>query len=941
MTAGIEDYVYAFEDAWQSGTQPEIEDHLAVESEQHEEVLSELAHIDFEYRLKAGENIRVESYLQRFPELNAPETLLSLAQLEFTIRRRCGDSVSLDEFVERFPQHRDSLTTELSGTGVEAVASTVRSLHCPHCHERLPTSSTSAAAETVCSACGSAIDLRHAVGATELPNLGRFQLLHPVGQGAFGRVYKALDTQLDRIVAAKIPRSGGLASEEDEERFIREARSVAQLNHPGIVALHEVGRADGVPFLVTDFVDGSTLADVLTSQTFSFREAAIIVLDIAEALQHAHSRGVVHRDLKPSNVMLTPVVLNSSDGSDDGSTVSGLQRSVKTHLMDFGLARRDQADVTMTIEGQILGTPAYMSPEQARGEQALVDERTDIYSLGAILYELLTTERPFRGSSRMLIQQVIHDPPPSPRTLNGNISRDLETITLRCLEKSPSARYQTAAELSEDLRRWLNHQPILARPVSKLERAVRWCSRNSTIATLSGALLLSLVGGLALVTWKWLDAEHQRELTEIKRVEAERVSGAANRVQQLYNGVLEQVQIRTSDGDDIELKELLADASAQLDRESIGDGIVKGYALVNFGYTYWFLNMLDEAEQHMREGVALHRDELGREDVTTVRSEIALAEVLRWRQQWAEAQELLEHAITFHTTVSGPDANVTLSTRNILSELHRDKGDTQTALELQRDLYQDYLRWKQTEHSGRLTSANNLGALYVATGNNEAAAELFKEVLAGRLKSLGEWNELTATAYNNLGVVSRRLGDLARAEELYRKALEIDVRVLGADHPGTLYDMHNLANVLSDVGKYAEAIDMFEDVVNKRRASLGSDDPNVAASRLGLMLALQRDGQFAAAESHARDALRIVNLVYPDHHYKIREAEGSLGELLIEWKRFPEAEAILLESVRMLQSSDEVPVMRVESGIRRLIKLYEQWNRPQELRRWQEQLAEY
>ncbi len=319
MTTEVDQYVYAFEDAWQCGVQPQITDHLPTDSEERDDVLTELVHIDVEYRLKAGEHIRVESYLEQFPQLRAPAMLLSLAKLEYTMRRRGGGSMLIEEYAKRFPQLEIELKETLTESQAEANLTTIQSLHCPHCHELLPELTPSASAsdgETVCSACGSAIDLRRTLDQSELPNLGRFQLLEPVGQGAFGKVYKALDTQLDRIVAAKIPRGGRLASNEDEERFIREARSVAQLNHPGIVAMHEVGRADGVPFLVTDFVDGVTLADALTSQSFSFREAAIMMLDIADALQHAHSRGVVHRDLKPSNVMLTESALDSQDGSD-------------------------------------------------------------------------------------------------------------------------------------------------------------------------------------------------------------------------------------------------------------------------------------------------------------------------------------------------------------------------------------------------------------------------------------------------------------------------------------------------------------------------------------------------------------------------------------------------------------------------------------------------
>ncbi len=393
-------------------------------------------------------------------------------------------------------------------------------LNCPHCHNPIELVADSVDEDVLCPSCGSAVHLDAGPMLTwdkkKLPALGQFQLIEAVGRGAFGTVYKAFDQQLQRTVAVKIPRSGVLETDEEEDRFVREARNVAQLRHPGIVAIHSVGRSDAFPYLVSEFVEGVTLSEYLTAKRFSIKESARLIREICIALQHAHSQGVVHRDLKPSNIMLTP----------DG----------QPRIMDFGVAKRNAGEITMTIDGQILGTPAYMSPEQAGGLSHQADAQSDIYSVGVILFQLLTGELPFRGDVQMLLYQVQYEEPPSPRKLNHQVPRDLETICLKCMAKEPKRRYASAGDLADDVERYLDGIPILARPVTRIEHAWRWCRRNSVIAGLSttAALLLTLtaiISTLAYHETSRLAAKEQASKEAAQRLaeKNEQLAEAANK----------------------------------------------------------------------------------------------------------------------------------------------------------------------------------------------------------------------------------------------------------------------------------------------------------------------------------------------------------------------------------------------------------------------------
>lgn len=307
-------------------------------------------------------------------------------------------------------------------------------------------------------------------------SFGSYQLIEIIGEGGMGVVYKARQRTLDRIVALKMMRSGSLASESEVKRFRSEAQAVARLQHPNVVAIHEVGEQDGQFFFSMDYIEGKNLAEVIRRTPLSPERAARYVKTIAEATHYAHERGILHRDLKPANVLI--------DASD------------QPRITDFGLAKHIETDSDLTVSGAVMGTPSYMPPEQAAGRRKEIGLASDVYSLGAILYDLLTGRPPFRADTPVdTLRQVLDTEPAPPRLLNAKVPRDLETICLKCLAKEPGQRYSSAQELADDLGRFLRREPIQARPVGRLGRLGRWCRRNPVIAGFSGAtgsLLLML-----------------------------------------------------------------------------------------------------------------------------------------------------------------------------------------------------------------------------------------------------------------------------------------------------------------------------------------------------------------------------------------------------------------------------------------------------------------
>jgi|GEM_PF-569431 serine/threonine protein kinase/WD40 repeat protein len=482
-----------------------------------------------------GEQITVEELLQEFPQLASDhDSILELLYAEYCLRLDRNEPTEPDEYFDRFPQLADRLRVifQMHQAMDDATASptSVWNLDDTQRIQLALRQNKDGGDDTPTFAAGitSFLPLQAAMTL----ELDDYELTDVIGHGGMGIVYKAKQTSANRMVAVKMIRSAQLASKDELRRFQREIEAAAGLDHPNIVPIYQVGEANGQPYFSMALVNGPTLASRASVSPLETDEAVSIVRDASNAIHYAHEKGIIHRDLKPANLMLT--------------------HKGELKITDFGLAKHVDREEDHTATGSVLGTPSYMAPEQASGENNRIGAATDVYSLGAILYFLLTGRPPFQSANVIdTILQVLNDEPVSVRQLNPTIPRDLETVVLKCLHKDPAKRYDTAEQLSQELDRVLNHVPVLARPVSTTERAWRWCRRNRTTATLittSTVLLLALLVISAIDYSRQIDLKNQANQSRITaevneaRVTGEKERADSNAIQARANSKLAQQQ---------------------------------------------------------------------------------------------------------------------------------------------------------------------------------------------------------------------------------------------------------------------------------------------------------------------------------------------------------------------------------------------------------------
>ncbi len=750
--------------------------------------------------------------------------------------------------------------------------------------------------------------------------IGPYRLTSVLGQGGMGVVYRAEQTEpIHREVALKLVRPG-MDSARVITRFESERQALALIDHPGIARVFEAGSADdGRPYFVMELVHGEPITDFCVRERPALAVRLRLFLQVCEAVQHAHQRGIIHRDLKPSNVLLT------HQGAD-----------LVPKIIDFGIAKAtDQAAAAMfpgTLDGQILGTPEYMSPEQAGIIDAGVDTRTDVYALGVMLYELVSGHRPYELPKRtaLELERALRTPPRPPSQIDpaatGGFLRhrahDIDAVALMAIERQPDDRYASVEQLADDVRRVTELRPVRARTQTWTYRSRRFVGRNvAAVATAALVVLMLVASGVAIVRQRNLaiasEARAVRE-ADTARTEAAKASEVARFLTELFR----ESDPARARGASVTARELLERGAERVSTELGSQDGVRATLMDTIGVVYRLLGLLDEAEALTTEALEIRRRTYGDEhaDVATsldnlgqiarerttfdiaeqyhrrslamrerllepghpdvVQSQHNLALALKERGRYDDAETLGRDALASRRARLGPGHPDVLSTASLLADVEFARGRPTEAERLHRDVLEARRRVLLPGHPVLAASISKVADVLAQSGRVAEAEPLFREALALRRKAYDAGHSEVAAGINDLASALHDLGRLTEAEPLYREALAIDRRARGNQHMDVAIDLNNLGSLLEDRGELEQARRLFEESLAIRVALLGEQHPSVATVRNNLgRLAFTR-GDLAAAERALRRALAIREEFDTGSHPRQATSLTWLGRVL-------------------------------------------------------------
>jgi tetratricopeptide (TPR) repeat protein len=739
-------------------------------------------------------------------------------------------------------------------------------------------------------------------------------------RGGMGRILSARDRRLGRAVALKELQ---VTAATEAARFVREALVTARLQHPAIVPIYEAGRwPDGVPFYAMKMVSGRSLDALIRAAGGLPERLALLphLLAVAEAVAYAHSQRVIHRDLKPANVLVGAF----------GETI----------LVDWGLAKDlsqpssavEAHDATRpraaggreeTVVGSVLGTPAYMPPEQARGLP--VDERADVYALGAMLYYLLVGVPPHAGTTVQDVLAAAATQPPEPvEAREPAAPGDLVAVVTKAMDPDPAGRYATAGALAADLRRFQTGKLVSAYHYSPGELLRRWVRQHRA------ALAVAAVSGLALavaIVVGFVAVERQARIAEAERDRARLEAAKATQVNAFLREMLASADPRT-EGRQVTVASLLDRASARLDEELASQPEVKASLHLTLGQTYEGLGLLEPAERHVRAALAERRALLGPDDADVARAQQAVALVLLEKGDLTATEALYRESLATFERAGEADTEDAFSARSDLATTLENLGRLDEAEAVHREVIARTRRVQGNDSASLAASLNNLGVVLGQRGDWGAAEPLHRESLDIIRRAKGPRSPETAAAMTSLANAVESRGELDAAEALYREALGIRREALGNEHPDTARALYALAGLLRARGEPAQSEALCREALALRGRVLPDTHPMVAALLQVLGLSFVDQAHARQAEPLLRESLELRRRALPPGHWLLASSESALGACLTALRRFAEAETLLLRAHEALVASVGASHERTLEARKRLVRLYEAWGRP-------------
>jgi len=724
--------------------------------------------------------------------------------------------------------------------------------------------------------------------------IGSYRLLQKLGVGGMGEVYEAEQIKpLKRRVALKIIK-WGMDTKQVVARFESERQALALMNHPNIAKVFDAGATEkGRLYFVMEYVKGVPINEYCDKYKLSTPERLYLFIQACEGIQHAHQKGIIHRDIKASNVLVTI--------QDDKSVPK---------IIDFGVAKATAQRLTertvFTEMGQLIGTPEYMSPEQAEMTGLDIDTRTDVYSLGVLLYELLVGVLPFEpdelrsGGFDEIRRKVREEEPPKPSTrlttpgfdtknatrnrrtdlptLTRQLKGELDWIIMKAMAKDRTQRYASVSELAADIERYLRHEPVVAGPPSAMYRMKKYIRRHRTAVAAAALVVVVMVIGITGTT-----------VGLLKAVKAEKkVRDEAETAQQVSDFLVDLFRVSDpseAKGNTITAREVLDKGAGRIEEELEGQPKIQARLMDTIGMVYNNLGLYDQATSLLERALEIRRSVLGNEH--------------------------LEVSESLHS----------------LGVLIYSKGDYPTAERLFREVLSVRRKLLGDEHIDVASILNDLAMTVMAQGKFEESEPMYRESLAIRRKNLGNEHAAVAQSINNLGMFLYRQGEYQEAEELFREAVEINKKLLGEEHPEISTNLNNLALVLRDKGSYGEAEEMFRQVLEMDRKFLGENHPYIAITLNNLGALLVKKGAYEEAEQSFREAIVVFKKTFPENHWQIANANSLLGGCLSKIRRYSQAETLLLESYSIIEKQFGEGHRRTQAALKRIIELYEAWGK--------------